>query len=388
MDATSIAAILCPGRFDVVSETMKQLVAKLLMLVVAVGSAGDCSRSSNRTQAAWEVDNPLVPIPTAPLGLSIDFQKLDNPPTPARVRLGRWFFFDTRLSADGTVSCATCHQPEFAFSQGTRVATGVNGRTGTRKVLPIINLVAQAALTNFRTRPQAAFFWDGRAMSLERQALQPVASHVEMGSSESAMIRTISAVAGYRRYFAEAFGDEQITKERVAQALADYERTRLSGNSPFDQWRVGRRDTAVSDAVKRGYALFTGKAQCAHCHGSLNGGGFHNTGIGWDAHAQRRADEGRYAVTKGTVFEEWPGTFKVPTLREVSRHPPYMHDGSIRTLREVVEFYNRGAIPNPDLSAFIHPLGLDSQEIDALVAFLNSLNGDGWQDAGPLRFPE
>jgi cytochrome c peroxidase len=324
------------------------------------------------------------------LGLTIDLQQIPNPPTPARVRLGRWLFFDRRLSGDGTMSCASCHQPQYAFSERTPVAVGIGHRRGQRKTLPIINLALQYRPMNFRRGLRAAFFWDGRASSLEQQALQPVANGSEMGGSEAAMVQTLSRVRGYGQYFAEAFGDPRITAPRVALALADYERTRLSGNSPFDRWRVGHEDDAISEAAKRGASLFDGKAQCGHCHGadSLGGGGFHNTGIGWNPRTRTFADLGHYAPTKGTVFEDWPGTFKAPTLREVARHPPYMHDGSIATLRDVVDFYNRGGNRNPYIDAFMRPLGLSATEIEAIVAFLNTLNGEGWQDDGPARFPQ
>jgi cytochrome c peroxidase len=334
-----------------------------------------------------EADNPLRPVPDAPLGVAIDLRSLPEPPTPARVRLGRWLFFDRRLSRDGTVACATCHQPRYAFSQPTPVATGIDGRRGRRKVPPILNLAAMSRM-NFHRGPQVRLFWDGRASSLESQALQPIANPDEMGSSGVAMVQTLSRIAAYRRYFEEAFGDGRITTASVARAIADYERTRMSGNSPFDRWKTGHDDRAVSESAKRGYTLFTGKAECAHCHNQpFFGGGFHNTGIGWNAATQTFADDGAHRVTAGTIDEEWPGTFKTPTLREVARRAPYMHDGSMRTLREVVEFYNRGANPNPYLSAFIHPLALTSGEVNDLVAFLESLNGEGWQDPGPSRFP-
>ena len=211
-----------------------------------------------------------------------------------------------------------------------------------------------------------------------------------MGSTHLKMVNALSRVTGYRPYFKEAFGDTGITKERVARALADYERTRMSGNSAFDRWKGGHDENAVSGQVKQGFALFAGKAQCIHCHGGplFTRGQFHNIGIGWDPVAQTFADEGRHLVTKGAVDEAWPGTFKVPTLREIARRAPYMHDGSIHTLREVVEYYNRGANPNPYLNAFIRPLRLTDAEIDALVAFLESLNGEGWQDVGPSGFPQ
>jgi cytochrome c peroxidase len=359
------------------------LIGTFYLLACASTGSSDGSRSG------WEADNPLRPLPTAPLGTEIALDRLKDPPTPARVRLGRWLFFDRRLSADSSMSCASCHQPEFAFSQRTPVATGIRGQRGRRKVPPLINLVSAAPPTAFRIGPQAVFFWDGRATSLERQALEPIANPIEMGSSHARMVETLSGIEGYEPYFVEAFREPRITKERIARALADYERTRVSGNSPFDRWRHAHEPDAVSAEAKRGYALFSGKAQCFHCHGAggFSGGGFHNTGIGWDARTGTFADEGRHAVTKGSTLEAWPGTFKTPTLREVSRHPPYMHDGSIPTLREVIEFYNRGANPNPYLSAFIHPLGLTPTEIGELIAFLNALDGEGWQDAGPSRFP-
>jgi cytochrome c peroxidase len=365
------------------------LAAAALVFALALAIGCRAPGRSARIDPALERDNPLRPIPEAPLGLVLDLTRLPDPPTPARVRLGRWLFFDRRLSADGTLACSTCHDPRYAFSQQTPVATGIGGRKGHRKVLPIINLGVPPRAVNFRRTPMAFYFWDGRAPSLEAQALMPIADANEMGNSPASMVSTLNGIRGYGPYFDEAFGDSHITTERVAHALADYERTRMSGNSPFDRWRAGIDEGALSDDAKLGYDLFAGKAQCAHCH-SLNGraDGFSNTGIGWDPRTRTRSDPGRYAVTRGTDLEDWPGTFKAPTLREVAKHPPYMHDGSIATLRAVVEFYNRGGNPNPDLSFFIHPLHLTAAEMDALVAFMNSLNGEGWQDAGPRLFPQ
>jgi cytochrome c peroxidase len=363
----------------------RRRIGVLMLWAVAL-----CACVGSSPARTAEADNPLRPIPAGPLGTGIVLTALKNPPTPARVRLGRWLFFDRRLSRDGTIACASCHQPEYGFSNRSAVAIGVGGQRGRRKVPPILNLAIAFPPTNFTRGPPAAYFWDGRVTSLERQALEPVANAREMGSTHATMTRTLSRIAGYRPYFIEAFGDGSITPERVAHALADYERTRMSGNSPFDRWHSGRDETAVSERVKRGYGLFAGRAQCGHCHPPplFTRGGFHNIGIGWDSARQTFADDGRHAITKDTVFEDWPGTFKVPTLREVARRPPYMHDGSIATLRDVVEYYNRGANPNPYLSAFIHPLGLSADEVADLVAFLESLNGDGWQDRGPAHFLE
>ena len=370
---------------------MRLVAAAPLLLALAVAA---CRASALPEEAhRWEADNPLRPIPGPPLGIDIDLKALPDPPTPARVRLGRWLFFDRRLSADGSISCASCHQPEHALSQTTAVATGVGGTRGRRKVPTIVNLALPNRWSNFADAPVGAFFWDGRARSLERQALEPIATSFEMGNSHQAMVSTVSRSVGYARYFTEAFGDARVTKERVAHAIADYERTRMSGNSPFDRWRTGKDRSAVTESVKRGFDLFSGKAACAPCHAPplFTDGGFHNLGIGWNPETKTFVDEGRYAVTRGSVFEGDPGSFKTPTLREVSRHAPYMHDGSIATLRDVVDFYNRAGTANPDLDDRLRrrgPLGLTQEEIDDLVAFLGSLEGEGWQDPGPSQFPK
>ena len=335
----------------------------------------------------WEAANPIRPLPISPIGPDIDLAALKTPPTPERIRLGRWLFYDARLSADGTVSCATCHEPEHAFSQGTPVATGIRGQKGKRKAPTFIN----QAVTLY-----PHFFWDGRAGSLEEQALGPMANPIEMGNTHEAMVATIAGVPGYRKYFAEAFGSEAITKERIAQAIADYERTRLSGNSPYDRWRRTRDATAVPAEVKLGHELFFGKAGCVQCHvGSrFTDNNFHNIGIGWDDTSRAFADEGRYVATKGTVNESFGaadrGAFKTPTLREVTRRAPYMHDGSVATLREVVEYYNRGGNKNPYLDPKMprKPLGLTSEEIDALVAMMKALDGEGYEDTAPSNFPK
>jgi cytochrome c peroxidase len=334
--------------------------------------------SSARAGTPWEDANPLQPLPRPPLGLQSTFAELPTPPTPARVRLGRWLFYDTRLSGDGSLSCASCHLPEHAFSQPTPVSTGVHGQRGVRKAPPLVNL-AWTIYPNF--------FWDGRASSLEAQALAPIANPIEMGGSHGAMVKTLAAVRGYRPYFKEAFGSDRITKERVAHAIADYERTRLSGNSPVDRWRVGRDESAVSAEVKQGYALFFGKAECNQCHlgESYTDGRFHNLGIGWDAASRSFADPGRHAITKRDADR---GAFKTPGLREVAQHAPYMHDGSIATLGEVVRHYDRGGIANPWLTTRVRKLDLTAEEVRALVAFMEALSGEGYADRAPIAFPQ
>jgi cytochrome c peroxidase len=208
-----------------------------------------------------------------------------------------------------------------------------------------------------------------------------------MGNTHESMIASLSGITGYRPYFEEAFGSRDITTERVARALADYERTRMSGDSPWDRWRRNRDAAAVSDQVKLGHELFFGKAACNQCHLGANftDSQFHNIGVGWDPKARRFADEGRFVVTKQEIDR---GAFKTPTLREVTRRAPYMHDGSMATLREVMDFYNRGGEKNPNLDPKIEPLHLSDAEIDAVIAFMRALEGRGYQDAPPTDFPK
>jgi cytochrome c peroxidase len=366
-----------------------RLWAAAAVLFVAAVVAAACQRPA---PSPWEVENPIQPLPKVPLGLGFDLAALTNhrgekvaPVTPERVRLGRWLFYDRRLSGDGSVSCATCHRPEYAFSEPTPVSAGIGGQKGKRKAPTFINMAATL---------YPHFFWDGRAGSLEDQALGPIANPAEMGSSHQSMIATLSKVQGYQRYFEEAFGSPEITKERVAHAIADYERTRMSGNSGYDKWRVNRDQNAVSQQVKEGYELFFDKARCNQCHlgNNFTDSNFHNLGVGWDPVTKTFSDEGRWVVTKGTADEGFGdsdrGRFKTPTLREVTKHAPYMHDGSIATLREVVEFYNRGGNKNPYLDPKIEPLKLMPAEVDALVEFMKALDGEGYQDTPPKSFPE
>ena len=325
----------------------------------------------------WELQNPLEPLPEPPLGVTHSFSELDEPPTPETVRLGRWLFYDTRLSADDTISCATCHRPEHAFSEPTPVSTGIDGQKGGRKAPTFIN----AAWALF---PHT--FWDGRAGSLEEQALGPVENPIEMGNTLDAMIETLNGIEGYAPYFTEAFGSPGITTDRVARAIADYERTRMSGNSPYDRWKDGD-ESAVSDAVKLGEELFFDKGGCNQCHLGYNftDAMFHNLGVGWDPESEELADLGRFEVT-GVDSDR--GAFKTPTVREATKRAPFMHDGSVATLREVVELYNRGGEANPYLDPKMKPLELTEEEIDALVEMMEAMEGEGYQDTPPRSFPQ
>lgn len=324
----------------------------------------------------WEAQNPVKPLPAEPLGITGKLAALPNAPTPETVRLGRWLYFDKRLSADGTIACASCHKPENAFSETTPVSTGIKGQKGGRKAPSFVNQAWTLA---------PFFFWDGRAASLEEQALGPVANPIEMGNTVEGMITTLEGIQSYAGYFKQAFGDDKITKERVAKAIADYERTRMSGNSPWDKWKAGD-EKAVSQAVKNGSDLFFGKALCMTCHLGPNftDSQFHNLGVGWDPAAGKFKDEGRSKIS-GKPAET--GAFKTPTVRDVAKHAPYMHDGSIATLKEVVEHYNKGGNPNPHLDPRMVKLNLSATEVDELVAFMEALNGEGYQDVAPTEFP-
>jgi cytochrome c peroxidase len=325
----------------------------------------------------WELQNPVRPLPEIPLGIDHSWDELQEPPTPEKVRLGRWLYYDTRLSSDNTIACATCHKPEHGFSEPTPVSTGIRGQKGGRKAPSFIN----SAWALF---PHT--FWDGRAASLEEQALGPVENPIEMGNTHDAMVQSLSGIKGYAKYFEEAFGSPVITKDKIAKAIADYERTRLSGNSPYDRFKAGD-ESAVSEQVKLGDRLFFDKAGCNQCHlgyhftDSL----FHNLGVGWDPDIQEFKDIGRFAISN---VETDKGAFKTPGLREVTKHAPYMHDGSVTTLRDVMELYDRGGEANPHLDPKIQPLHLTDDEIDALVAMMQSLEGEGYMDKAPTSFPQ
>lgn len=271
-----------------------------------------------------------------PLGLDLYMPVPDaNPLTPAKIALGRKLFFDKRLSLDGTLACVSCHDPKLAFSDGRKVARGINGQEGTRSAPAIVN-----------RGYGKTFFWDGRAKTLEQQALEPILNPKELGMSEAEVEQRTGL---------------KITE--ITNALASYVRTIRAGDSRFDRYAAGNQ-RALSDVEKAGLDVFRGKARCTTCHPGPNftDENFHNTGIAW--RDGKLTDQGA-----------GEGKFKVPTLREVARTAPYMHDGSLATLEDVVDYYDRGGNANPGLDEDLHPLHLSAEEKRALVAFLRSLSG-------------
>ena len=287
-------------------------------------------------------------------------------------------YFDKRLSADGTVSCATCHSISRAFTDNLRVSIGIRGQHGTRHAPTIINAGYQKHL-----------FWDGRAKTLEEQAKGPISNPKEMSlvddvhKSLQLCHERIKQIKGYRILFKEVFGNDECLIDDIAKAISTFERTVLSGNSAYDRYKAGDL-SAMSKEQIEGYKVFR-HSGCTICHSGPNfsNDGFMNIGVGMDA---EHPDLGRYDVTKNNSDY---GAFKVPTLREVSKTYPYMHDGSLSTLEEVIDFYDKGGIPNRNLHTTIKPLKLSKEDKEALLSFLKALDGEGWQHfREPEKFPQ
>ncbi len=274
-----------------------------------------------------------------PLGLDAYIPAPENNPLSIeKIALGRKLFFDKRLSRDGSIACASCHDPNLAFSDARPVALGIAGRKGTRRSPRIANRAYGKS-----------FFWDGRAATLEEQVGGPIANPLEMDLP-----------------VAEAASRVNLSETELHRALASYVRTILAGDSPYDRFVAGDR-TALNAQAQEGLKIFRGKGGCIACHlgPNLTDESFHNTGVG-------TGDEGR-AKWSGRL--EDTAAFKTPSLREVASTPPYMHDGSVATLEDVVEHYNRGGRANPHLDSELHQLQLTDAEKRALVAFLKSLSG-------------
>ena len=331
-----------------------------------------------------------------PLGLSIgarDIQGIrENPLTRAKIELGRQLYFDTRLSADNTVSCASCHHPQEGFARHTRFGIGIDGQTGGRNSPVSYNRILSGAQ-----------FWDGRAASLEEQAVGPIANPIEMGSTHEQAVDTLKQIPAYVAQFEAVFPKSGVTIDNVGKAIASFERVIVTGPTPFDyvdalrpfesleeedledlkeddpdawkrlqELRAGAAANPMSESARRGMDLFFSKEiGCSNCHvgANLTDEKYHNLGIGMDS---PDPDLGRYAVTGN---DRDKGAFKTPTIRNVALSAPYMHDGSLQTLEEVVEHYAKGGTKNPWLSDKMTPLKLNSQQKLDLVEFMRSVTG-------------
>jgi cytochrome c peroxidase len=306
---------------------------------------------------------PPAPVSTplevkVPLGLDDLPVPADNPMTVEKVELGKQLYFDKRLSQNGTVSCTTCHEPSLGWADAAPVSTGIGGQMGTRSAPTVLN--AAYGLSQF---------WDGRSATLEQQAMGPIENPIEMGNTLENAVRTLNDIPGYRSQFQNVFRTD-VTSDGIAKAIAAFERTILTGNSPWDRYQAGDK-TALSEEALRGWDLFGHKAQCSNCHVGFNltDGVFHNIGVGMGAD---EPDLGRYEITK---LEQDKGAFKTPTLRNLTSTAPYMHDGSELTLESMVELYNAGGVANEWLDPKMSPLNLTEEEKADLVAFLKSLDG-------------
>ncbi len=359
------------------------------------------SRRGTKQDLIQFVENP-------PMGLPPVSTPADNPITRAKIDLGRQLFFDRRLSINNTVSCASCHIPEQGFTNNEiSTAVGVEGR-----------LVIRNAPTLYNVAFLQHIFLDGRETSLENQVWQPITARNEMAApSIGYVINKIKRIRDYDGLFEAAFDGRSADIATIGYALASYQRTLLSADSPFDQWYFGKNDHAISESAKRGFKVFVGKGQCAICHRINQGHAlfldhqFHNTGIGYAVSSGKTPsqirkktrvqlapgvfvdvpnqviqsvsridsfnDLGLYRITENPA-DRWK--FRTPSLRNVALTAPYMHNGQLAKLRDVIEFYDQGGVPNELLSPFIRPLGLTEKEKLDLQEFLESLTGDNVPD--------
>jgi cytochrome c peroxidase len=335
--------------------------------------------------------SPAKPIGTpitiaAPLGLPPVPVPADNPPTEETVALGRRLYYDTGLSVDNSVSCASCHDPKFGFGDGQQFSDGVRKQKGNRN-----------SPTVFNSAYFTMQFWDGRAPSLEKQAEGPVSNPVEMGNTLTAVEQRLNADPSYRAEFRKAFGADVITYEMVEKAIASFERTVVSGNSPFDRYMYGGDRKALSASAQRGLEVFRSpkKGNCVVCHtigdqyALFTDNKFHNLGVGVKLAITGEAeltDLGRFKVTNAEADK---GAFKTPSLRNIALTAPYMHDGSQKNLKEVLDFYIGGGNSNPYRDKQIHPLDfLSGRERTDLQEFLMSLTGEMPPNVGPPVSPQ
>ncbi|MBT0606958.1 cytochrome-c peroxidase [Aequorivita echinoideorum] len=333
-----------------------------------------CSSCSSEDPGGEVMEEGYVPTPK-PLNVPAIFQQYlpqpnipeDNPQTVEGVALGRKLFFDPMLSGDGTQSCATCHQPQNAFTDLQQFSEGIDGIVGFRNVMPIYNL---AWNTN------AKFFWDGRAGDLETQALEPVTNPIEMHNTWPNAVASLQSDAAYPELFEQAFGTETVTKELVAKAIAQFERTLISGNSPFDKYLLG--EGTLTEQEINGFEIFMDEARgdCFHCHGNefsplWTDNIFHNNGLD-----EIITDKGLGNIT-GDPRDD--GLFKSPSLRNLAYTAPYMHDGRFETLDEVINHYSEGLVYSPTIDPLMKAIaqgGVQLTESDKadLKAFLLSLS--------------
>src|SRR5438034_10541809 len=395
-----------------IMPTVWACVAVLIILMILIYAGTGNTATKAAVQPPIPKAGPLArPRSPQQVGLPVDQTRAVIPPdnlqTPEKIALGQKLFFDGRLSADGSVACASCHNPERAFTDGKPTSTGIHGRLGQRNAPTILN-----ALYN-KTQ-----FWDGRAKTLEDQAALPIVNSIEMGQPNlNAAVARIATISEYRQAFSRVFGRPPNGRDLV-RTIASYERTQVSFDSPFDHFIAGD-DNAIDNAAKRGWELFNTRGRCNKCHAltedkrdvtNFTDNDFHNIGIGIIRHnvvaLARQAEQlvnsgdaaavdraalqtdmsalGRFLITKK---ESDIASFKTPGLRNVLVTGPYFHDGSQETLWDVIDHYHKGAgLQNPYLDEDIQPLALNEPEIDDVVAFLASLTSPQYQVIGDQEY--
>lgn len=335
----------------------KGLIVPLLLLLVLAGCRKDPAVAASESDSPFPLQLPIgFPFPTIPA---------DNPLTTASVQLGKALFFDPRLSRDGTISCASCHFPDFAFSDTVALSRGIEGRVGMRNSPSLANVAYHTS-----------FFRDGGVPTLEQQVIAPIHDPVEMDHDIQVASASLRDVELYARLSMLAYG-RPLDAWVVTRAIANYERTLISGWSRWDRWMQGDA-TAMTASEVRGWQLFNSDAlNCSTCHTGfdLTDNGFHNLGQYLDY-----TDPGRERIT--LLADDW-GKFKTPSLRNVARTAPYMFDGSMTSLAQVVDHFSSGGQAHPNRSPLLQPFTLSVQEKADLIAFLHTLNDDRSLDQVP-----
>jgi cytochrome c peroxidase len=300
-----------------------------------------------------------------PLGFPMPAVPADNPLSASKISLGRRLFFDMRLSSDQSVACATCHRPERYFADDVPTSRGVHDQRSARNSPSLLNSAYSPRL-----------FWDGRVSSLEQQALYPIIHPQEMNMTRSQVVRAVEDDGVYRKLIAAAFGSDEVTLDRVVMAIATFERTLLSGDSPFDRFYFNHDVNALSSSALRGWNIFRGRAGCIRCHvfnqrmPFFTDFQYHNTGVSSGA---EHKDFGRFRISRDSQDR---GRFKTPSLRNVAETAPYMHDGSRATLSAVLDHYVGGGGANPYLDPLLQPLHISDQDRNDIVSFLQALTGE------------
>jgi cytochrome c peroxidase len=325
-----------------------KLCRALIVLVLPLWAAGSVAYGILPDRSAWREDYrrpSAIPFPD------------ENPYAQAKAELGHMLFFDPILSGSSSRSCATCHNPSLSWGDGLAHAVGEGQLAMALRAPTLLNVAWSSRLG-----------WDGKFRDLESVAFTPITSPTNMNLPEPKLIERLSSVPGYVRAFAAAFGEGPVTRHNIEAALATYERSIVSGTAPFDRWVAGD-EQAVDPGAKRGFDIFAGKGRCSECHSgwAFTDGSFHDIGTAQDD------DIGRGRLFPNSIKLRY--AFKTPTLRDVTRRAPYMHNGSLATLRDVVALYDRGGIARPSRSAMIAPLGLTEDEKTDLIAFLQTLTG-------------